>query len=135
MTFIDANIFMYAAGAQSPQRAACQAFVRSLASREPPEVFTNAEVLQEILHRYRAIGRAAVAFEVLESVLGLGLPIFPITESDVRTAAALLRDHDGLSTRDAVHLGVVHNAGFSAVLSYDRGFDAVPWVRRSEPTG
>jgi predicted nucleic acid-binding protein len=52
---IDANIFMYAAGRESPQRLPCQRFLERIVSGEGPAACTDAEVLQEILHRYHSL--------------------------------------------------------------------------------
>jgi predicted nucleic acid-binding protein len=54
--FLDANIPMYAAGRVHPLKQPC-IDVLSLAAHHPARFITDAEVFQEILHRYRAIGR------------------------------------------------------------------------------
>ena len=56
MILLDANIFMYAGGSPHPNKAPSLAFLERVALGEL-EVGVDAEVLQEILHRYRAIGR------------------------------------------------------------------------------
>ena len=56
MILLDANILMYAAGAPHPHKAACLDLL-ARAAREEVEVAADVEVLQEVLHRYRAIGR------------------------------------------------------------------------------
>lgn len=49
-----------------------------------------------------------------------------------REARTLLEQHPDLSTRDGVHLGVMREHAIEEVLSYDRGFSEVPWVKRLE---
>jgi uncharacterized protein len=56
LILIDANILMYAAGAEYPHKAPSVSLLRSIALGEL-EAAVDAEVLQEILHRYRAIRR------------------------------------------------------------------------------
>jgi predicted nucleic acid-binding protein len=132
--FVDANIFMYAAGRKCPQRAPCQRFLARLTnSPTPARAFTNTEVLQEILHRYRAIGVPDVGFALFDAVIGLGIQILPVTESDLRRARVLLAEFPALSTRDGVHLAVMENCGAKEVLSYDKGFGEIPTVTRIEP--
>ncbi len=133
MILIDANIFMYAAGRESPQRRPCQSFLEKVVEGDGPRVGTNAEVLQELLHRYRSIGRPELGFRIFDSVVTLGFPILEVGEGEVRRARRLLETFPDLSTRDAVHLGVMEAHGMVEILSYDRGFDAVDWVRRIEP--
>ena len=133
MRFVDANIFMYAAGRDSPQRRPCQDFLRNIVGGAGPKVCTDAEVLQEILHRYRAIGVSDLGFRIFDSVVALGIPILPVGADEVSRARRLLQLWPALSTRDGVHLGVMEAHGFTEVASYDKDFDLVPWARRTEP--
>jgi hypothetical protein len=54
--FVDANIPMYAAGRAHPLKQPCLD-VLSLVATHPTHFVTDAEVFQEVLHRYRSIGR------------------------------------------------------------------------------
>jgi predicted nucleic acid-binding protein len=130
---LDANIFMYAGGRESPQREPCRRFLRSLVAGEVASACTNAEVLQEILHRYRALGAAALGFAMVDSIVHMPIPVLPITEADVLAARRLMESYPDLSARDAVHLGVMRENEIETILSYDRGFSRVPWADRREP--
>jgi hypothetical protein len=130
---IDANVFMYAAGRESPQRAPCQGYLRRLVEPDPPVVCTDAEVLQEILHRYKALGVADDGFGLVDAITRLPIPVLPIAEADVVEARRLMERFEDLSARDAVHLGVMQQRGIERILTYDRGFDQVGWAIREEP--
>lgn len=132
MILIDANIFMYAAGRESPQRLPCQRFLEKTIAGEGPAACTDAEVLQEILHRYRALKVSEIGFRLFDSVAQLGIPILSVTDRSLREARRLLEDHPSLSTRDGIHLGVMREHGIEEVLSYDRGLSQVSWVKRLE---
>ena len=132
MILIDANVFMYAAGRESPYRLPCQRFLEQAVAGEGPAACTDAEVLQEILHRYRALEVPAVAFQLFDAVTQLGLPILAVTERSLLEARRILEDHPRLSTRDGIHLGVMREHGIEEVLSYDRGLSQVSWVKRLE---
>src|SRR4051794_33334127 len=54
--FVDANIPMYVVGAPHPNKDRAVAALEVAVARGE-RLVTDAEVLQEILHRYRAIGR------------------------------------------------------------------------------
>ena len=56
MILVDANVFMYAAGTPHPNKQPSAAFLERLAAEDLPAAI-DAEVLQEILHRYRSMGR------------------------------------------------------------------------------
>jgi uncharacterized protein len=132
MILIDANVFMYAAGKESPQRLPCQRFLERAVSKKGPAVCTDAEVLQEILHRYRALHLPEIAFQLFDAVTQLEIPILAVTDRSLQEARTLLADHPGLSTRDGVHLGIMREHGLDEILSYDRGFSQVAWVKRLE---
>lgn len=129
MIFIDANIFMYAAGKDSPQKEPSQKFLtQAVLSQAKERACTNAEVLQEILHRYSHIGLPKKGFEIFDLILSLGLQILPIEVIDLQQAKSLMQEDSSLSSRDAVHLGVMHNHEISRIATYDKGFLKVPWV-------
>jgi uncharacterized protein len=129
---VDANIFMYAAGRESPQRLPCQRFLEKVVSGGGPAVCTDAEVLQEILHRYRSLKSPEIGFQLFDAVMQLGIPILAVTDRSLWEARTLLEDHPQLSSRDGVHLGVMREHGIEEVLSYDGGFSEVSWVKRLE---
>ena len=56
MILVDSNIPMYLVGAPHPHKADAQALLERLVSQEE-RLVTDVEVLQEILHRYTALGR------------------------------------------------------------------------------
>lgn len=132
MILIDANIFMYAAGKESPQKEPCQRFLERIVSGQGPATCTDSEVLQEILHRYRALKTPEIGFQLFDAVTHLGIPILAVTETSMTEARRILAEYPLLSTRDGVHLGVMKEHGIETVLSYDRGFSEVAWARRLE---
>lgn len=132
MILIDANIFMYAAGRESPQRLPCQRLLERIVSGAGPAACTDTEVLQEILHRYRSLKVPQIGFQIFDAVGQLGLPILPVTDRSMEEARMLLEAHPSLSTRDCVHLGVMREHGIEEVLSYDRGFSEISWAKRLE---
>jgi len=129
---IDTNIFMYAAGRESPQRSPCQRFLEKTVAAGGAAACTDAEVLQEILHRYRSLKIPDIGFQLFDTVSQLGIPILAVNDRSLREARTLLEQYPSLSTRDGVHLGVMREHGIEEVLSYDRGLSQVPWVKRLE---
>ena len=90
---------------------------------------TDAEALQEILHRYKAINRLNHVDEALAALRGVVDAVHPIEEEDVLTARRLL-SNGVLSARDAIHVAVMQRHGIDRILSFDRRFDAVPGLQR-----
>ena len=121
---------MYAAGKHSPQKEPCQQFLTHVVSAGAKEkACTSVEVLQEVLHRYTNIGLPDKGFELFDLILSLGLQIFPIQLNDLTQAKSFLQEDAKISSRDAIHLGVMHNHGISRIATYDKGFLNIPWVK------
>jgi hypothetical protein len=129
---VDSNVFMYAAGAAHPYKMPSAQFLRRVAQGEI-EASLDAEVLQEILHRYRAMGKWADGQRVYESARRIVPVTFPITVELIDAARDLLGSNAGLTVRDAIHAAVAMHSGAEAICSYDRDFDRIAGLRRVEP--
>jgi len=108
--FLDTNVFMYAAGRAHPLKASCVEVLRQ-AAREAFEVVINAEVLQEILYRYRAIGELErglrLAYLAVDQVGGA---VLPVTLTDMQLAFYLMQRYGTtIKSRDAVHAATLLN--------------------------
>ena len=131
--FIDANIPIYAAGRGSPYKAPC-ARVLMLAAENPLAFVTDAEVLQELVHRYVASGRWALGREVLEGFAEVMHDrIEPVHAADIQLAARLADRHPGISARDLVHAAVMQRVGAERIISVDTDFDRLPGITRLDP--
>ena len=131
--FIDANVPIYAAGRDHPNKEPC-ARVLTLVAEYPRSFVTDVEVLQELLHRYVATGRWALGREVLRSFAELMHDrIEPVYEEDIHLAARLADGHPGTSSRDLVHAAVMRRLGADRIVSTDTDFDRLSEVVRLEP--
>jgi predicted nucleic acid-binding protein len=130
--FLDANISMFAAGADHPLRMPCASILREVAVR-PASVYSSAEVLQEILHVYSRRGMPERARQLIHQLRELlGPQLQPVTPEDVYWC--LDNDVPGpLQARDRLHLAVMSRLGIRSIISTDRAFANVPWVRRLAP--
>ena len=132
MILVDANILMYAAGTEHPNKVPSVRFLEKVADGSI-DATLDAEVLQEVLHRYRAINRWTDGSKVYDDARRIFGMVVPITTEILDHARTLLDEHDGVSARDALHAAVVTVHDLEALCSYDRGFDEIPSVRRVEP--
>lgn len=129
MIFIDSNVPMYLVGSPHPNRIAAEQTVAALIARQE-KLVSDAEVLQEILHRYAAIGRLDAIQPAFDALLGVVDEVFPIEPENVQRAKTILLGKYRLSARDAIHLAVMEQRGTQRILSFDQGFDRYPNVRR-----
>ena len=129
MIFVDSNIPMYLIGAEHPFKAdARRAIEDAIAAGEV--LCTDAEVFQEMLHRYRAIDRPDAIDAGFAALLGIVDVTYSIELSDVERARRLLRTTPALSARDAIHVAVMQAHDVGRMMSFDRGFDGLPGIVR-----
>jgi hypothetical protein len=103
---VDSNIPMYLVGAPHPHKADAQRLLeRCIAERE--RLVTDAEVLQEILHRYTAIDRLDAIQPAFDAVLGVVDEVFAVDLPTVQRARTIVLGRRGLSARDALHVAVM----------------------------
>lgn len=127
MIFIDSNVPMYLVGAPHPHKTDAQRLLeRAIAER----LVTDAEVLQEILHRYVAIDRRDAIQPAFDALLGVVDEVFPVDAPAVERAKAIILGSKRLSARDALHLAVIEKQGIDRIMSFDTGFDGFPGVSR-----
>jgi hypothetical protein len=129
LIFVDSNIPMYLVGGAHPNKIEAQLSVERLIVAGE-RLVTDAEVMQEILHRYAAIQRREAIGPALQTLLRLVDDVFPVEKRDGLRAAEMVAGNEWLSARDAIHLAVMERQGISTILSFDSDFDRWVGVRR-----
>jgi hypothetical protein len=125
MIFIDSNIPMYLVGAEHPHKSDARRLLdRSVASKTP--LVTDAEVLQEILHRYTAIDRTDAIRPAFDVLLALVEEVYPVERTDVERARDHVLSRRKLSARDAIHAAIMERHAVKQIMSFDAGFDRIP---------
>ena len=130
--FLDANVLMYAAGSAHPLREPCREALKTAVNKQV-RLITDAEVLQEILHRYFSIARPDSARTVHRSAIDICDEVLPIDATDTTRALELLLQHPELTPRDAIHVATMQRHGLQRLLSTDQDFDGVSLVERIDP--
>jgi len=129
LIFIDSNIPMYLIGAAHPHKTEAQVFLERLTAAGE-RLVTDAEVLQEILHRYTALDKREAIGPAFRLVLDVVDDVFPVEKADVLRAAEIVQNLALLSARDAVHIAVMERRGIRSILSFDADFDRWPELKR-----
>jgi predicted nucleic acid-binding protein len=120
---------MYLVGAPHPHKADAQRLLENLIS-DRQRLVTDAEVLQEILHRYVAINRRDAIQPAFNALLGIVDQVLAIDRTTAERAKETVMGHPQMSARDAVHLAVMEQHGIERILSFDSGLDGFPGVTR-----
>jgi len=129
LILVDSNVPMYLVGDDHARKTDAQrALERCVA--QGLRLVTDAEVLQEILHRYVAIQRRAAIQPAFELLLGVVDEVFAVAGRDVLRAREIVLSTERLSARDAIHLAVMEHHEVERVLTFDRAFDGFPGVTR-----
>ena len=132
MKLIDANVFIYAVGVEHPYK---DSSVRVLKSAGDGELAANTdiEVVQEILHNFRARRRVPDGVMLSEQVLDAFPDPFPVTARILQVAGGILMRYPHLQARDAIHAAVVFENNLEGIISADRGLDVIAGLVRFDP--
>ena len=117
-------------GADHPHKFDAQLTLQRLIA-SGQRLVTDAEVLQEILHRYTAIDRRESITPALALTLGVVDEVFPIGKSEVMRASEIAQSPSLFSARDAIHIAVMERHGIRSIFSFDGDFDRWPGLNRS----
>lgn len=120
---------MYLVGAAHPNKQAATQLVET-AIAAAQRLVTSTEVLQEILHRYVAIGRRDAIQPAFDVLLGIVDEVIAIGLADVERARGFALGVSDLSAREALHAAVMARNGIELIMTFDTAFDTVPGIRR-----
>jgi predicted nucleic acid-binding protein len=129
VVLLDSNIPMYLIGRDAALAARARSAIQSLTIANETLV-TDAEVFQEVLHRYRSIGRDQLIGHAFLLLKRLSRLVLPIDLEVIEQARAVMLQHPKISARDAVHVSIMNVHGITRILSFDAGFDRVPGITR-----
>ena len=120
---------MYLIGEAHRHKTDAQQLLEKL-TRDRERLVTDAEVLQEILHRYVAINRRDAIQPAFNALLGIADVVFPVDAPAANRAQEVVMGNPKLSARDALHLAIMERNAIERILSFDSGFDGVPGITR-----
>ena len=120
---------MYLVGAPHPHKSDAQRLLEKLVN-DRKRLVTDAEVLQEILHRYVSIDRRDAIQPAFDALLGVVDQVLEVTQIATERAKQIVLGHRRLSARDAVHLAIMEQHGIHQILSFDAGFEGFPGITR-----
>jgi predicted nucleic acid-binding protein len=126
---LDSNVPMYLVGSEHPHKVDARRLLERVVA-ENHRLVTDAEVLQEILHRYVAINRRDAIQPCFNVVLEVVDEVLPVTLKTMSAAREIVIGHPDLTARDAIHLAIMREHAIDQILSFDRHFDGVPGVTR-----
>ena len=90
---------------------------------------TDAEALQELIHRYISSRMWPLGKEVFRQFAVLMTSrVESVQAADLEFAAVIADVHPQLASRDLVHVAVMERLGLRRIISGDKGFDQLPGI-------
>ncbi len=129
MIFLDSNIAMYLVGAPHPHKTEAQILLERVTAAGE-RLVTDAEVFQEVLHRYTALKRPKAITDSLQLLLGVVDEVMPIDLKEVLRAAEIVQHPAALSARDAIHVAIMERHAIKTIMSFDADFDRWQGISR-----
>lgn len=148
VVFIDTNIFLYLVDGISVE---CRDFIKLVRTGYYRGI-TSVEVLHELVHKlmidelYKSIGEKVTKSkskkiikdpraikgltkyrEIMNDVIGLGIPAFSSSNTDFKRALKYQSDYGMLST-DAMNLALMKEFEIENIATNDKDFEKVSWL-------
>ena len=120
---------MYLVGAPHAHKSDARRLLEKVVS-ERQSLVTDAEVLQEILHRYVAIDRRDAIQPAFDALIGIVDQVLAVDRSIAERAKQIVLGYRQLSARDAVHIAVMERHGIEQIMTFDSRFDGFPGITR-----
>ena len=120
---------MYLIGAPHPHKSEAQLLLERLIV-SGQRLVTDAEVLQEMVHRYAAICKREAIVPAFRLLLDVVDDVLAIEKADVLRAGEIAQNRTMLSARDSLHIAVMERHGIRSILSFDGDFDRWPGLKR-----
>jgi predicted nucleic acid-binding protein len=127
--FVDLNIPMYLVGASHPRKSDAQLLLEKMI-RDRQRLVTDAEVLQEILHRYVSINRRDAIQPAFDALLRVTDQVYSVDVESASHAKEIVMGHPQVPARDALHLAIMERHGIETIFTFDAGFDSFPGITR-----
>jgi len=129
--FIDSNVFFYAKMFDREYGAVCAKILDRIAKGKL-EAATSTLVVIELANALRKYGLSDEVKDVVDAVFSLDIRVFDVDSLSVRNAVDIF-DKFRISPYDCVHVAVMKEAGIDNVVSADKDFDNVGWIKRLDP--
>jgi hypothetical protein len=129
--FIDSNVFFYAKILDREYGNACAKILGKMVKGEL-EAVTSTLVVIELANALRKFGLDDEVKDVIDAIFSLDVPVYEVDSFSVRDAAVIF-DEFKISPYDCVHAAIMKKAGIADIISADKDFDKISWIKRLDP--
>lgn len=129
--FIDSNIFFYAKILDREYGDSCAKILNKIGKGEI-KAATSTLAIIELANALRKYGLSREVKIVIDAIFSLDIQVFEVDPMDVRTASRIF-DEFRISPYDCAHVAVMKKASIDEIISADKDFDKITWIRRLDP--
>jgi predicted nucleic acid-binding protein len=129
--YLDSNVFFYAKIMDRVFGKPCSDILRSVASGDL-QACTSSLVPIEVANAMRKYGLGEDVRDEVRAIFSLGLEVYSLDPTDVQEASEVYAA-SGISPYDCAHAAVMKRNGLDEIVSADREFDKIPWLKRIDP--
>ena len=129
--YIDSNVFFYAKIRDRTFGDSCLRVMQQIASGEL-KASISALVPIEVANAMRKYGLRKEIPDEVRAIFSLGIDVYPIGEPEAREAAEIFKKVD-INPYDCLHAAVMKNNALGEIVSADKEFDKLDWLKRRDP--
>lgn len=129
--FIDSNVFFYSKIMDREYGVSCAKILDKIA-KSKLEASTSVLIIIELANALRKYGLSNEVKDVVDAVFSLNISVYEVDTLDVRNAVAIFNEFK-ISPYDCTHAAVMKRIGVTNIISADKDFDRVPWIKRLDP--
>jgi len=129
--FVDSNVFFYAKIMDKEYGKSCARILEKIARGEFKAV-TSTLALIELSNALWKYGLDKEIKDVIDAVFSLDVQIIQIDPLDMRNAVEIF-DEFKISPYNCVHVAVMKKAKIEKIISADKDFEKVTWIKRIDP--
>lgn len=129
--FIDSNVFFYAKILDREYGGSCKKVLSRIVNGEL-KAATSALAVVEVVNSLMKYGLSGEVRNIVDAIFSLDIPIYGTDPLDVRDAVEIF-DEAKISLYDCVHAAIMRRVGITNIVSADKDFDRINWIKRSDP--
>jgi predicted nucleic acid-binding protein len=129
--YVDSNVFFYAKIQDRVFGESCSRVLSKIASKEI-DASTSALVALEVANALRRYGLSKDVADEVRAIFSFGIDVYPVESADIREAAEIYSEVK-ISPYDCAHAAIMKRNGLSTIVSADKEFDRVNWLKRIDP--
>jgi predicted nucleic acid-binding protein len=132
--YVDSNVFFYAEIMDKRYGQSCSEIVRNIAAGRLDAAISSLIVL-EVANTLRKYGWAKDVAPEVRAISTLGIETYQVDASDVRDAAEIFFEEEEaeINPYDCLHAAIMRRYEATRIISADREFEKLSWLRRIDP--